>query len=191
MKISNWWNNNMNENNLNIFKDWVGEFDAESKVFVRKYIISKNYASILDVGCGMCDTYYGYKNDNYDINYIGLDSCRYFIDNAIKNNINVIESDMNKINIPDNSFDIVYGRHILEHLTGFQDALSEFIRISKYEVVIVFFIKPEDTEQIRYDSGLDLYHNVYSKKDIGEYLKGYNFEWFDVNDKEIILSIKK
>jgi len=181
----------MNENTLQTFTGWVGDFNSESKKKVREYVISKDYKSIIDIGCGLCDTYYGYKEDNYDINYTGLDSCKYFIDNANKNGINIIESDMNKINLLDSSYDVVYGRHILEHLPTFKDALSEFIRISKYEIIIIFFIKPLDKEEIRYDNSADLYHNIYSKKDIEKYISDYKFEWIDVNDNEIILNIKK
>jgi len=191
MKISNWWNTNMNENMLSTFTGWVGDFNVESKKKVRDYIISKKYESILDVGCGLCDTYYAYKNENYEIKYTGLDSCKYFVDKAKEQNIDIIESDMNTINLEDSSYDVVYGRHILEHLPTFKNALSEFIRISKFETIIIFFIKPLEAEEIRYDSGLDLYHNIYSKKDIEDYLQNYNFEWLDVNDNEIILKINK
>ena len=191
MKISNWWNNHINDNMLSIFTGWVGDFNSESKIKVREYVVSKGYKSILDVGCGLCDTYYGYKNDNYDIEYTGLDSCKYFIEQAINNNINIVESDMNKIDILDSSYDVVYGRHILEHMPNFRDALGEMIRISKYEVIIIFFIKPVDDEVINYDPSLDLYHNIYSKKDIENYLFNFKYEWIDINEKEIMLSIKK
>jgi ubiquinone/menaquinone biosynthesis C-methylase UbiE len=190
MKISNWWNKNINDGLISTFTGWVGDFNSESKIIVRRYIISKNYKSILDVGCGLCDTYYGYKNDNYDIKYTGLDSCKYFIQTATTNNIDIIESDMNKINLPDSSYDIVYGRHILEHMPSFEDSLGEMIRISKYETIVVFFIKPGDKKEIRYDSVTDLYHNIYSKIEIENFLGSYDFKWIDVDEKEIILYIK-
>ena len=191
MKISNWWNKNMNESMLSTFTGWVGDYNADSKKKVRDYVILKKYESILDVGCGLCDTYYAYKNDKYEIKYTGLDSCKYFVDKAREQNIDIFESDMNKIDLLNNSYDIVYGRHILEHLPTFKDALSEFIRISKFETIIVFFIKPMLEEKINYDSALDLYHNIYSKKDIEDFLVNYNFEWIDINEKEILLHIKK
>lgn len=190
-KISDWWNKNMNENMLPTFKGWVGDSNSESKKYVRNYVISKNYKSIIDIGCGLCDTKQGYKNDNYDIKYTGLDSCKYFIDLGKKNGIDIIESDMNKIDLYDDSFDVVYGRHILEHLPSYKESLNEFIRIAKNEVIIIFFIKPVDKEEIRYTQHDDLYHNVYSKQDIEDFLKTYNFEWVDVNDKEVVLYIKK
>jgi ubiquinone/menaquinone biosynthesis C-methylase UbiE len=192
MKISNWWNKNMNDGMLPTFEGWVGDFNSQSKIVVRNYIISKKYKSIIDIGCGLCDTFYGYKNDNYDINYTGFDSCDYFLNKAAEKNINTIKGDMNKIdNITDDSFDIVYGRHVLEHLPNYKDCLKELIRISKYETIIIFFIKPEDKEDIRYDTNQDLYHNIYSKIDIENFLIEYDFKWEDINDKEIILHIIK
>jgi len=192
MKISNWWNKNMNDKMLPTFLNWVEDFNAQSKKMVRNYIISKNYKSILDIGCGLCDTYYGYKNDNYNIEYTGLDNCKYFVDKAKDQNINIIDSDMIKINVPDNSYDVVYGRHILEHLPTYKISLNEFIRIAKFEVIIIFFIKPDDNlEEIRYTDDNDLYHNKYSKNDIENNLINYEYNWIDVNKKEIILYIKK
>lgn len=191
MKISDWWNKNMNDNMLPTFSSWVGDFNSDSKKKVREYIISKNYKSILDVGCGLCDTYYGYINDNYQIDYTGLDSCQYFIEKAKKDKINVIESDMNKIDLSDSSYDVVYGRHILEHLPTFKDALGEMIRISRFETIIIFFIKPVNKEEIKYASDLDLYHNIYSKNEIEEFLSNFDFEWLDLNKNEIVLKIKK
>jgi ubiquinone/menaquinone biosynthesis C-methylase UbiE len=188
--ISDWWNKNMNDSMLPTFKGWVGDYNSETKKFSREYIESKNYKSIIDIGCALCDMYYGFKNEKYEIDYTGLDSCQYFIDKNKELAINVIKSDMNKINIRDNSYDVVFARHVLEHLPTFKDALSEFIRISSKEVIVIFFIKPLDKEEIRYDN-TDLYHNIYSKKEIENFISKYNYEWNDINDKEIILHIKK
>lgn len=191
MKISNWWNDNMNDDKLSIFEGWVGNFNTKSKKLIRDHVILKNYKSILDIGCGLCDTYYGYKQDNYNIEYTGLDSCKYFVEKAIVQNINIIESDMTKIDVPDSSYDVVYGRHILEHLPTYKIALDEFIRIAKFEIIIIFFIKPSNLEEIRYNDGNDLYHNIYSKKDIESSLENNDYNWVEINDSEIALYIKK
>jgi len=192
MKISNWWNKNMNEGMLNTFKGWVKDYNAESKKYVRDYIIKKGYKSIIDIGCGLCDTYYGYKNENYDIEYTGVDNCKYFISNAIKNKIKIINSDINDMSIIEsNSYDVVYGRHILEHMPTFEMVMNEMIRIARKEIIIIFFIKPSTKQEIIYDETLDLYHNIYSRKEIEDTIKDFDFRWNDVNNDEIILFINK
>ena len=48
-KEQTFWNNFMNDEKLNIFSDWVGDSEAESKVFFYKYIKNANFESILDL----------------------------------------------------------------------------------------------------------------------------------------------
>lgn len=190
MKISDWWNNNINDYTLSQFKSWVGDFNSHSKKVTRDYIIKNNYKSIIDMGCGLCDMYYGFKNDNYKIDYVGVDSCDYFLNLAKSKNINVIKGLIGeKLNIEDNKYDVVYSRHVLEHLPTYKQALGEFIRIAKKEVIIVFFIKPQENEKIVFNN--DLYHNTYSKKDINNFIVNYDFRWEDINSQEELLFIKK
>lgn len=187
LKISDWWNKNMKDELLPTFEGWVKDYNAITKKYSREYIVEKQYKSMLDVGCGLCSMYDGFVNDGYEIEYMGLDSCTYFLDKAKNRNISVINSDMNEIKLENDTYDVVFARHVLEHQPTFEYALEEFIRIAKKEVIVVFFIKPQDKEIIKYGED-DLYHNVYSKKDIESSVK--NFEWIDFGD-EVVLHIKK
>jgi len=154
-----WWNKNL-PHNLENFEKSIGDCDAVSKVHVRKYVIGKKYKSILDAGCGLCSEYLGYKNDGYDIDYLGVDFCDYLIEQAKSKSIPVMKSSIELIDLPDNSKDIVYGRHVLEHQSYYEKSLNEFIRIAQKEVIIVFFIWPMD-ERINYDPDVNLYNNQY------------------------------
>ena len=66
-----WWDNNLNSE-MDVFKSWIGDYTAESKVAIRAYIKSKGYKSLADFGCGVATEYYGYSNDGYSIKYIGI-----------------------------------------------------------------------------------------------------------------------
>ena len=87
----------------------------------------------------------------------------------------------------DSSYECVYCREVLEHLSYYEKSVSEFIRIASKEVIIVFFIPPnEQDDQINYWEAEDLYHNVYSKKKLEKYIlanpKVEALFWSDVND---------
>ena len=174
-----YWNNNLNDNMYNnIFKNWVGDCNAISKIYLYNYLIDKNYKNILDVGCADGTLCEGLNKYNIDIKYTGVDSCKYFINKCKEKNINVIESDIRYINsLSDSSFDLVYGRHVAEHQDCFENLFNEMIRISTKEVIHTFFIIPDltnDKNSINYTFKTDLYHNKYSYNEISLFLKNHN-----------------
>ena len=65
-KEQTFWNNFMNDKKLKTFSDWVGDSEAESKVFFYNYIKNKNFKSILDMGCGNATISAGLKKNNID-----------------------------------------------------------------------------------------------------------------------------
>lgn len=163
--MTDWWNKNA-ENRIDDFKSWIGDFNQPSKVYCRKYIVEKQYKNIIDCGCGLATDYFGFKNDGSDINYTGLDSCKYFINLNKECGITMVEAELIK-NLPlaDDSYDCVYCREVIEHLPYYEKTINEFIRIAKKEIVIVFFIKPDNREDlVNYWEEEDLYHNRYNKE---------------------------
>jgi ubiquinone/menaquinone biosynthesis C-methylase UbiE len=189
-----WWNDNA-VNLMGLFKSWVGDENAESKVYMANYLKNKNYYTLIDCGCGNGTFYYTLKNNNINIEYTGVDSCEYFIELNTSNGIKMINSDIRNIDISDNSYDIVFSRHVIEHQPEFNIILNEFIRIGKKEVCHIFFIKPhnETEDKINYDNKSNLYHNNYSKKSIENFLsknkKISSWNWIEINDKENALHI--
>ena len=193
-KMTSWWNKNA-EQSLNTFKSWVGDYNDPVKVFCRKYVIDKGYKQLIDCGCGVATEYFGYKNDNYEIDYTGLDSCNFFVEKNRNLGIKMIHSELESVlPINNSSFEVVFCRGVLEHLSYYELALQEFIRIGKSEVMVVFFIKPSgEDDKIDYWEEQDLYHNTYNKNKIEEKLlnnkKVDSFYWEDINEKENILHI--
>lgn len=185
--MTTWWNRNA-KNRIDEFKSWVGDFNQPSKIHCRQHIIRKKYKTMIDCGCGLASDYYGFKNENYDIDYTGLDSCDFFIETNKAQGIKMIAAELvNDLTIPDNTYEVVYCREVLEHLPYYEKSVSEFIRIGSKEVIIVFFIPPSDhDDQIKYWEEEDLYHNVYNKNKL-EYIivsnpKVEKIIWSDVND---------
>ena len=192
-----WWDNNLSTH-MNKFLGWVGESDAESKVFFRNIIKTSQikFKNCLDIGCGPATEYLGFRQDNIDMAYTGVDS------SVILNNINIekgipmIQAEGHSVPVNDSSYDLVFSRHVLEHQLSFEPILEEMIRISSTLVAHTFFIKPTDQPQEliwRKSEKDNLYHTRYNIKDFENFLnsniKVDRFEWQEVNSKENILLI--
>jgi SAM-dependent methyltransferase len=137
-----WWQEKLADPKmLNIFQGWVGNADAPSRVAARSYIMSKQYKSILDVGCGLCAELDGYRASSYPIEYFGLDITERLVEAAKKRGINCVLGSAESIPLSDKVVDIVYARHLLEHLSYYEKALIEMVRCAKKEVLVVFFYK--------------------------------------------------
>lgn len=192
--MTDWWNKNV-PNRIDDFKSWVGDYNKRDKIYCRDYVAKKQYKSILDCGCGVATEYHGYKSDKYNIDYTGLDSCEFFIEYNEKQNIPMIRSDLDvELPVRSDSFDCVYCREVLEHLSHYETALTNFIRIAKKEVIIGWFIKPGESEElIDYWETEDLYHNKYNKNKIETFLKANpkvkEIKWKDADAKNSIMHI--
>ena len=188
-----WWNENA-KNKLGTFMSWVGDHNASTKVYSRNYIYNKKFESIVDLGCATCTMYDGFKKEGFDIEYTGVDSCEHFIELSRAKGVNCVCSDVRKTPFLDSSFDMVYSRHIIEHQPEFKNYMDETIRLSKKEVLHIFFKNPGETETISYSSDDNLFHNTYKKEDIEDYLRNHKkikeFFWVMLNkDEECALHI--
>lgn len=191
-KEQTFWNNFMMDENMETFTNWVGSFKAESKLYFYDYLKNKDYKTILDVGCGDATIHDGLKYSNIDIEYTGADSCNYFVKLGNSRNVNVLNTDIRKIDTDDSSYDIVFARHIVEHQPNFETLFTEMIRIAKKECIHIFFIKPNMGDTIiNYSPHQDLYHNTYSLLEIEQFLTNHpkvkNFEFKEINKDENML----
>lgn len=189
MSSKTWWDNHCN---IDEFRQMVNNNNELSRIKVRDYIGSKGKVSVLDCGAGLCEDWFKFKESYPEVSYNAIDFTEKFCIRNKKYGINIERASIEAIPKPNNSFDIVYCRHVLEHLPHFHTALSEMIRVAKKEVVVTFFIRPAEEEKIFADeNGLNT--NTYSKKDI-EYALGVNdkvigWEWELFEEDEEILYI--
>jgi len=186
-----WWDKNLGQK-FGEFKNWIGDFNAESKVFVRNHVRQQGYKTLADFGCGPATEYFGYKNDGYEIHYMGIDSSWVLYSHATSQGVPVLHSAVEEVPVPDSSFDVSFSRHVLEHLPTFRECLGEMIRTGKKEVINIFFIEPtEEAEKIDFFVPDQLYHNRYNKKDIESFClanpKVLSLRWERVNTKETVL----
>lgn len=193
--MTSWWQKNL-QTRMTDFSSWIGDFNKNDKIYCRKYVATQGYKSLIDCGCGLATEFFGYKNDNYDINYTGLDSCQFLIERNKEQNITMIEAELESpLSILDSSYECVYCREVLEHLSYYENAIKEFIRIGQKEIIISWFIKPDSKEdEINYWDIEDLFHNKYNIEKLEKFIldnpKVDSLFWKQVSEKENILHIK-
>ncbi len=183
---------------LDEFASWWGNENAISRILARLHIIQKEYKSVLDVGCGFCTDHDALKKSCKDLQYFAIDLAPLFVQKAIDRGISAQIARAQQMPFEDSSFDVIYARHLLEHMDGYQSALQEMIRVAKNEVMVVFFIKPQSAAVDKMGfidvNGYPIYQNRYSKSKIEAFLKGIekvkSFAWQEVKNKdECILHI--
>ena len=194
-----WWDKNVDAR-MHEFEEWIGDPSSTSKVLVRKHVAGKQYKSIIDCGCGLCSEYYGYKNENIQIQYIGLDSCEKLVEKSIENGIDVKFGSIEEIPLSDNDVEVAFARHVLEHIFGYEKALSEMIRVASKEVIVVFFIPPIDqipaaSDYFKFDVVEEIWHNQYQKARLEQFVlnnpKVASISWEEMPEtKESVLHIE-
>ena len=150
---------------------------------IKKYV--KPNMDILDYGCGSATTWEALKeNLNWPPDqYVGMD--------IIPKNIQWCKENypetrwlfvpiIHKINQQEKTFDVVYSRHVVDHMESFEEAMNEHKRVAKKLVIVILWVgfSNQDEHEIKNidyrPSGGELYQNeytnTYSKKKVEEYL---------------------
>lgn len=190
-----WWDDNLvNKQKFNEYLGWLGDRESDSRIFILDNIKELGIKSIADFGCGPCVDYFSLKEDGYEFDYLGIDSCSYLKEYNESRGVPFLNSPVEKTNIEDSAYELSYSRHLLEHLPSYKDALKEMIRVGSKYVAHIFFIKPGEEEKINYWEEENLYHNQYGKSSIETYLKRNkkvsSFNWLEINEKENALIIE-
>lgn len=99
-------------------------------------------AKVLDVGCGDCSLALWIENIRPDLEFYGVDIARH---GQLPGHVTFSELDLDHDSFPyeENTFDLVYSRHVLEHLHNPIAMFGEMCRVAK-EGGIVFVEAPSD-----------------------------------------------
>lgn len=192
-----WWDKEIKAR-FNEFKSWVGSPTEPSKVWARNYINSTEAKSVIDIGCGMCDEYFVYKDLFPGIDWQGVEPSEFLFNKANEKDIPVVQFEGDDINFRDGMFDVAYSRHVLEHQRDYKPILSEMIRIASQVVIHVFFISPKEEKIINYDEKQNLYHNTFDRNEIEAYLilheKVKSWEWISIpkapTEEALVVNLK-
>lgn len=144
--------------------------------------------SLLDVGCGSATTAECIieKFPDKNIKYKGVDFIPHRIDwcRKLYPKLNFEIQDAMKLKEADNSWDIVYSRHVVDHLKSFEEAIDEQIRVARKKVICILWysfcrsdghtIKNIEKNGIVYK---DEYLNSYNLHKIYYYLLDNHPDW--------------
>ena|SRR3990167_1197552 len=153
---------------------------------IKKYVQSGD--TFLDYGAGSGTTLEALeKADLIDIaqNYTGVDiipkNTEWCKEQWPLHNWEVNPS-LHKIDQPDKSFDVVYSRHVVDHMESFEKAMDEHKRVAKKLVIIILWVGLSNQDEHEIKNIIDHrgtdheklypneYTNTYSRKKVKEYL---------------------
>ncbi|MBF0554499.1 MAG: class I SAM-dependent methyltransferase [Nitrospirae bacterium] len=161
-----WWEKNV-KSRYNEFVSWLGNNQNSTRLWIKDFIINNGVKSILDTACGPCIDYEVLKPTC--IKYSGIDSTSVLVDMAKLRGIDVSHGNIEELPFNDNSFDMVYGRHILEHLEYYEKAIKESVRCSKKYVAYTFFLEHKDEDIFRVNEGA--YANSYNLNKMRDFIQ--------------------
>lgn len=147
------------------------------------FIYASDVLSMLDVGCNTGIMGYRAIQCGYNGSYLGVDSNPKAIDIGRKivvgDNVNFLIGDIEEgLDLPNQSFELVYSKDVIEHLPHYNRAIKEMTRLASKYVLISFFIilseKGEEDNIRKHKSGC--YVNCYNKNSFCVYMKKNKFE---------------
>lgn len=144
--------------------------------------------SLLDVGCGSATTLeciqkrFSFKN----IKYKGVDFIKKHIkwckENFPENKFEV----QNALDLDegDSSWDVVWARHLVDHLPSFEKTLDELLRVARHKAIVILWRGLVDAEEHQIKNIFEYgktykneYTNEYSRKKVLKYLESKYPEW--------------
>ena len=164
---------------------------------IKKYV--EPGMSFLDYGCGSGTTYEAIFETDFNLEnkrnlaYLGLDIIPKNIEWCKQRfpgteNCFEINPSLHKIDQPDKSWDVVYSRHVVDHMESFEGAMGEHKRVAKKLVIVVLWTGLLDGDEHEIKNIVDQrglpteklypneYTNNYSRKKVVEYLNS-DPEW--------------
>lgn len=192
-----WWEKNLNDvYKWNEFASWLSLSDRSSRVFLYNFCEEEkiNISSVLEIGPGSFIDYDTYFNKQKTIDYSCVDITTNIVEKAIQKGITSKLGTIKNIPFKDKFFDLVYTRHVLEHIDYYKEAIFELIRVSDKYIICIFFHLNEtsDDDSIIIEEQTKLYHNRYSKNKINIFLKSLQVDYtWHKSKKDHILVIKK
>ena len=86
---------------------------------------------LLDIGCGMGNYLDDFKQLGYDVYGIDIDKNNIKLCKEKKLNVKICDMETEKLPFPNNFFDFVFSKHVIEHIDNTENFLSEIKRVLK------------------------------------------------------------
>lgn len=180
-----WWQENHGTRRDDLTQ-WLTESDQTSREAVGRVLDGLGIAgaTVLECGPGIYIDAQTIWAARPDVQYHAIDVTPAIVEDGRSRGYRVGVGSVEAIPYPDRAFDLVYCRHVLEHLPGYRQAIAEMRRVAAQKAVAVFWRIDEDVTEDRIEWNTvadvpDTYHNTYSRKAITWYLEtlGCRHEW--------------
>jgi len=121
-----------------------------------EYIKNEGVSKIMEIGFGSGYEYERLREDleKYKIKYIGVEYTPKFLEAARKKypEANWVRGDIRKLDFEDDSVDLIFVYHVLEHQKNLLDvrkAIKEMCRVAKDKVIIIWFKAPSIVDETK------------------------------------------
>lgn len=196
-----WWDQFAGEaDGVKELETWLGGTDDWSRVRVRERAAECEYETILDCGAGLGLDWYGFGNLSHEHTWQGIEPSSGMRNAARRIAVSygrdepppIAAGDIHAIPFEDASVELVYCRHVLEHLPSFEQALNEMMRVAKLEVMVVFFMRPGKEAYLRRERD-GLWQNRYARLDVEDLLaqnpRALVWFWESLHGQECLLHV--
>lgn len=184
-----WWENNLSRRRAE-FAGWLADSDASSREAVGAVVdgIARKVGRTVDVlECGP-GTYLDWETlwaQRPAVCYSAVDVTPTIVEDGRARGLEDVRcGSIEALPYPAKCMDVVYCRHVLEHLPGYKTALLEMRRVARRAVVAVFWRLDVEAAKdvILWNTVADVpdtYHNMYSQAAISAFLKvaGVRHTW--------------
>lgn len=130
---------------------WIYKKFLSKRIFFVEKDYSVNEGRLLDLGCGTGFFANAFKSIGYEVRMCDL--------RPLNKNIDKVDLEKDKLHYPDNYFDVIFCRNIIEHLSNADNMLKESFRVLKTKGRIIII-----TEDAYYWSSLRMILNHYDHK---------------------------
>lgn len=180
-----WWHESL-PTRRDEFAEWLTMSDPASRAAVAARVDAAHEAtgtpvSVLECGPGIYLDHDLYWHKRPYVRYQAVDVTPQIVADGVARGLDVREGSIEALPLRGNSVDVVYCRHVLEHLPSYRQALSEMWRVCRREAIAVLWRVNTDgpDDEILFDTVPDVpqtYHNRYSLKAMSAWLDGRGIE---------------
>ena len=134
-----WWQDHADPDGT--FRQWLDDSDPWSRGEVVRIVETLGARSVLECGPGLFHDWETYWRSHPWIKYSALEMTPKLVDYGRARGAAVAEGNITAMPDFGTRFDVVYCRHVLEHLdpADIEDALCEMVRVARKAAVVVLF----------------------------------------------------
>lgn len=179
--------------------DQIGQ--KETREAIERFILGHSGAStvLLDAGCNTGVEGCRLFQKSYSGFYIGVDSNAKALTFALQNlhghRAAFFLADLEAVPYPDDYFDIVLIKDVIEHASHYTDILTELARVTKKWLILSMFIRMHDQPDFIYREPEGFHHNRYQRQRLYDFMAalglGHPTIIFETGEDEVLVFEKK